>query len=586
LAGCGASIKKGQGWVLQNVGVGASADASSGGSKGQKQRASALQADGSGGVAVSPTAIDGGGDSLGGQQRSADAPVVAGQVEGVGVLLTDRAIGGNVQVGSLEASGAASSVAVGKNVVVVGNAGIVGLQGELVDAGGANTGAVGSLAVGQSAVGNASAVGLQEEGVAGAGDTLVGVGTDFLAVGNHRSESLAGEGQLEGVESGGARGTGAEAGAVVGDAVLHLGVSGAGSGTQVEAGGVAGGADSRGRVGQAAVEGAGDAGGGTVGIGVEVVLGVACAADVGSGGGGADGVGGAVGDGGETLLLVSGDLEVVVAGQALISRGVGGLAVGDVDGVYSGGAGVVVEVLGDGALEASDGVGLVVVRDAVSDQLVSGDQGALGGTFKEVAAETAGAGGQRVVKLAGLNDGLGVGAAGLLSGQEEVGGAGGADVEGAGDQAVGIKDLLAALEGSPVRHGAADEAKDGGLDVEGVVLVVHEIQVLVGDVAGGAGLAVQERVGGASRNVGAGNAAVTGGVEQVARRAGETLAVVKVDVAVVNGFENGNTLTILDEEAFDAFDADLAASVELAVGHLLSRLNGDALLGGEVQVEV
>jgi hypothetical protein len=194
-----------------------------------------------------------------------------------------------------------------------------------------------------------------------------------------------------------------------------------------------------------------------------------------AGGGGASAVDLTVGNCRETLLVVASGLEIFVASQAVISIGVGGLAVNDADGVNSGNTGVSAEVLGSDALDASDGVSLIVIGHAVSDELVTGDQSALGVTLKEVATETSGAGDQRIVGLAGFNDGSGIGTAGLLSSEEESGGTGGADVVSTGDQTVEIQDLLATLEGGPVIDVAGDELVDISLDVEGVALVVNEV---------------------------------------------------------------------------------------------------------------
>lgn len=193
----------------------------------------------------------------------------------------------------------------------------------------------------------------------------------------------------ERVESSVASGAFTKAGSVVDGTVVNLGVQGAGSGTQVVGGGVAGGADGRRAVSQTTSQVSSDTGGGAVGVSVEVELGLAGSAGVDSArGGGAAGVCLTVGNCSETLLVVASELEIVVASQAIISDGIGGLAVDDVDGVNSGNTSVSAEVFGSNALNAFDGVGLAVIGHAVSDELVTGDQGTLGGVLKEVATET------------------------------------------------------------------------------------------------------------------------------------------------------------------------------------------------------
>ena len=104
--------------------------------------------------------------------------------------------------------------------------------------------------------------------------------------------------------------------------------------------------------------------------------------------------------------------------------------------------------------------------------------------------------------------------------------------------------------------------------------------------ASGAVLAVKERVGRAVGRVGRGDAPVSVGVEEVARRAARADSVDDVVVAVVNKLDHRDAFAVLDQEVLGALGAGLDVAVGEAVGEQLGRLHRDALLGGAVQVKV
>ena len=324
------------------------------------------------------------------------------------------------------------------------------------------------------------------------------------------------------------------------------------AGRQVEAKIIAGSANILAGVNLATIDGSGQAGSQTVCIGVEIEAVFAALASQESSVGSTIVVEQAVGHNSKAAERVGSQNKSVVAGFAGVGVYSDSLAVGDVERVDSQrGAGVSVEESGARARSADNVGGSVIVVGAVGNELVAGDQSTLDSGFKEIAGQTSRASRETVVGQAVFDDRLGVGAAGLGSGQEESVVASRANLGRAGDLTVGVLNLLAATSGHPVAD--ADERSPNGIvDWSGGQLPGVEVEIVIRNIAEGAGLALQEGVGSTARDIRTSNAGVSGGVEQKARGTVFTLSVIFVVLAVVDSLGHRYAFAIFDEIALCA----------------------------------